>query len=145
MPKRFLMMAVGLIALLAAVGWYSAKPDDASIISLPCEDIKQGCGNDRLTVRFAETPSVMQPLHLSLHFKQPENIQDVHIDFAMQTMQMGLNRYRLMPSHQRSDWQAEVTLPLCVQGRSDWLMLIEIDTGKQIERVQIPFTAQANH
>ena len=77
--------------------------------------------------------------------KQPENIQDVHIDFAMQTMQMGLNRYRLMPSHQRSDWQAEVTLPLCVQGRSDWLMLIEIDTGKQIERVQIPFTAQANH
>jgi len=142
--KHFFIPLILLIALGFAAKSYLAKSDLAAVSILPCADIRQSCGNERFTVRFSEAPQVMMPLHLNLHMNRDEAIKNIHVDFAMQRMEMGLNRYRLIQGNQSGDWQAEVTLPVCVQGRSDWNMLVEIETGGKVQRFQLPFSASAN-
>jgi hypothetical protein len=142
--KNFFLALVLFIALGFAAKSYLAKPDFAAISVLPCADITQSCGNERFEVQFSEAPQVMKPLHLNLHMNQAEAVKNIHIDFAMQSMEMGLNRYRLIQANQSRDWQAEVTLPICVQGRSDWNMLVEVEAEGKLQRFQLPFSATAN-
>jgi hypothetical protein len=142
--KKFFLLLVLLIALVFAAKFYFAKPELAPISVLSCADITQSCGNEVFTVQFAEAPQVMKPLHLNLHLNRAEAVKNIHVDFAMQDMEMGLNRYRLIQVNQSGDWKAEVTLPICVQGRSDWNMLLEIEAGNGIQRFQLPFSVMAN-
>ena len=142
--KHFFIPLILLIALGFAAKSYLAKSDLAAVSILPCADIRQSCGNERFTVRFSEAPQVMMPLHLNLHMNRDEAIKNIHVDFSMQNMEMGFNRYRLIQASQSGDWQAEVTLPICVQGRSDWRMLLEIESGEKIQRFQLPFSTKAN-
>ncbi len=142
--KRSFLPLVLLIALGFVVKFYWAKHDGSALSLLHCADITQSCGNEIFKVKFAEAPQVMKPLHLKLHMNRAEVIKNIHVDFVMQSMKMGLNRYRLIQVNQSADWQAEVILPICVQGRSDWKMLIEIDSSNEIKRFQLPFAAKAN-
>ena len=141
MKKCFLSLVL-LIALGLLAKFYWVKPGLAAISVLSCTDITQSCGNPMFAVQFAEAPQVMKPLHLNLHMNRAEAVKNIHVDFAMQSMQMGLNRYRLMQVNQSGDWLAEVTLPICMQGRSDWNMLVEIETEDGLKRFQLPFTAK---
>ena len=142
--KKYFLPLVLLTALVFGASFYFTKPELPLIKVLSCADITKSCGNEMLTVQFAEKPQVMKPLHLNLHMHQAEAVKNIHVDFAMQDMEMGLNRYRLIQSNQSGDWQAEVTLPLCVQVRSDWNMLLEIEAGEKVQRFQLPFSAKAN-
>jgi hypothetical protein len=139
MNKRLLIIFALLIAMPFMVKLYLAQRNQVQVLS--CGDITKGCGNELLNVRFEESPKTMKPLHLNLHLSEPESIGDIHIDFAMQKMEMGLNRYLLIPSKETGDWQAEVTLPVCIQGRSLWNMLIEIEKKGDVQRFQVPFSA----
>ena len=142
--KRSYLPLVLLIVLGCVVKFYWAKHDLSALSVTPCDDVSQSCGNEMFKVQFVEEPEVMKPLHLKLHMLSAEAIKNIHVDFAMQDMQMGLNRYRLIQVNQSADWQAEVILPICVQGRSDWKMLIEIDSGKETKRFNLAFAAKAN-
>ena len=142
--KQFFLSLVLLIALGFWAKFYFAKSELASISVLSCVDITQSCGNQVFTVQFDEAPQVMTPLHLHLHINRAEAVKSIHVDFAMQNMEMGLNRYRLIQASQSDAWQAEVTLPICVQGRSDWNMLLEIEAGKKIQRFKLPFSVKAS-
>lgn len=78
------------------------------------------------------TPSALQPFVLTV--RAPKGTQ-VYAEFVMQGMEMGLNRYRL--EHQPNGaWQGRVTLPVCVSGRRDWLLVLEVDG----ERHALAFT-----
>lgn len=140
--KKFFTWIVLLAALVWGVRHDWSRPSQFPISVLPCTNITQGCGSNFFVARFSEAPQVMKPLHLNVHLNHPETIRNVHVDFAMQNMEMGLNRYRLIQSKQLSDWQAEITLPVCIQGRSDWSMLIEFEADDDIQRFQIPFSAK---
>jgi hypothetical protein len=142
--KQFFLSLVLLIALGFWAKFYFAKPELAPISVLSCAHITKSCGNEVFTVQFDEAPQVMKPLHLNVHLNRAATVKNIHVDFAMQDMEMGLNRYRLIQSNQSGDWQAEVTLPICVQGRSDWNMLLEIEAGKKIQRFKLPFSVKAN-
>jgi hypothetical protein len=142
--KRFFIPLILFVALGFAAKSYLAKPDLAAVSILACADITQSCGNERFSVQFSEAPQVMKPLHLNLHMSRAKTVKNIHIDFAMQSMEMGLNRYRLIQANQSGDWQAEVTLPICVQGRSDWNMLVEVEAEGMLQRFQLPFSASAN-
>jgi len=61
------------------------------------------------------------------YFARPQSL-------LLRGMEMGFNRYRLLPDGPGS-WQAEVLLPACIQGRKDWLMTLEVD-GR---RYELPF------
>jgi hypothetical protein len=140
--NKFLLTLILMIVLGIVAKFYFAKPNLTLIKVLSCADITQSCGNELFTVKFAEAPQVMKPLHLNLHINRAEAVKNIHVAFAMQNMEMGLNRYRLIQANQSGAWQAEVTLPICVQGRSEWSMLLEIEAGEKIERFQLPFSAK---
>lgn len=142
--KQFFLSLILLIALGFWAKFYFAKPELAPISVLSCAHITKSCGNEVFTVQFDEAPQVMKPLHLNAHLNRAAAVKNIHVDFAMQDMEMGLNRYRLIQASQSDAWQAEVTLPICVQGRSDWNMLLEIEAGKKIQRFQLPFSVKAN-
>lgn len=142
--KKLLMWTLLLAALIWGLRHDWTRPSQFPVSVLACASITQGCGNDLFVAGFSEAPQVMKPLHLNVHLNKPETIRKVYVDFAMQNMEMGLNRYRLIQSKQSSDWQADITLPVCVQGRSDWNMVIELEAEDDIQRFQIPFSAKPN-
>jgi hypothetical protein len=116
----------GLTTLLLCSALAACSPPAPQV---DCPEISRGCKLDGLTVSTSQPPQIMQPFQLVLQWEpsEAEAIGEVHASFAMEGMEMGLNRYRLV---KKSDglWQAEITLPLCVRGRADWMMQIDAKT-----------------
>jgi len=143
--KKIGIILFGLLVLtVAAIFFFEQKNklEDDKATLLACADIVQSCGNAELSVRFKETPQVMKPLHLEfVAIGADKGIQNIHANFAMKGMEMGFNRYQLIKADQNK-WQAEVTLPVCVQGRSDWEMLLEINAEEGKQRFLVPFSAE---
>lgn len=141
--KKTGMILFSLLVLIAATIFFleqKKKQESEKVELIACADIVHSCGNAKFSVRFKEAPQVMKPLNLVLASISPEQIQNIHANFAMKGMEMGFNRYQLLKAGQ-NEWQAEVTLPVCVQGRSDWEMLIEMDTAEGKQRFLVPFSA----
>ena len=143
--KKIGIILFGLLVLtVAAIFFFEQKNkfEDDKAELLACTDIVQSCRNAEFSVRFKETPQVMKPLHLEfVAIGADKGIQNIHANFAMKDMEMGFNRYQLIKADQNK-WQAEVTLPVCVQGRSDWEMLLEINAEEGKQRFLVPFSAE---
>jgi hypothetical protein len=82
-------------------------------------------------IRFASSPGALKPFVLEV--AAPE-AKAVAATFAMVGMDMGENRYQLVRTD-AGPWRASVILPVCVAGRADWLMTLEVDN----RRVAVPF------
>jgi hypothetical protein len=111
-----------------------------------CE-VQQGCqaGDSSLSVsvQFGDTPRALQPFPLGLQFSGDEPVEQVTVSFSMQGMDMGLNRYRLT-GDKMSGWKADITLPICVSGRSDWIAEFELVTDQRRLQFSLPFVLQKN-
>ncbi len=129
------LLGLGIIAIQST---NQTATEQASIVSMDCLSMLKGCGNALFRVHFDQPPKVMQPFIVRVEASQAKAL---HASFAMQGMEMGLNRYRLLRQADGS-WQASVTLPVCVQGRSDWRMLLELRTSEGVQRYQLPFQAE---
>ena len=105
-----------------------------------CADPLHGCrlawDGKAADVRFMAAPGGLKPFGLQV---AAVGAKAVSASFAMQGMDMGENRYRLIQG-QDGTWRADVILPVCVAGRADWMMTLEVD-GR---RVAMPFAAGAN-
>lgn len=108
------------------------------VVTASCPDLTRGCrlelAGRSIAVSISPVPVALTPFTLTV--KAPA-ARKVIAEFAMVGMDMGLNRYGLQPAGDGS-WQAKVTLPVCVAGGSDWVMLLELDGAK----VQVPFAAK---
>lgn len=126
---------IALLAVLAVGLLWPRLTEQEKTIRVPCEDIVAGCALPQagLHVRFDRRPAAMQRFKVLVQLPQA---RAVHASFSMRGMEMGFNRYRLLPDG-AGRWQADVMLPACIQGRSDWLMLLEAD-GRLYE---LPFRA----
>ena len=136
MRQRSLIF-VGFIIFLTGSGWYYMHAKSTiQAQTIPCADITKGCGNQQLQIRFDLTPQVMKPFNLSANIA---GATEAYASFSMRDMGMGLNRYRLL---QQPDgvWKAEVTLPVCIRGRSDWVVELEVKTPDGMQRYQLPFS-----
>ncbi len=100
-----------------------------------CPDPMRGCriaaGGVQADLRFASPPGTLRPFVLEV---AAPGAKSVAASFAMVGMEMGENRYQLARTGSDA-WRAEIILPVCVAGRADWLMTLEVD-GKS---VGIPF------
>lgn len=125
-----------LLAVLAAGLLCPRLGERDRAIPVPCDDIVAGCALPQagLHVRFDRQPAALQRFRIFLQLPQA---REVHAGFSMRGMEMGFNRYRLLPDGP-GRWQAEVMLPACVQGRSDWLMELEADGS----RYELPFKSE---
>lgn len=125
MQRGLVAAGVLIVALLFGYRDFHQQPQVQS--PMRCEDVVAGCriAGTAVHVAFDRVPQAMQPFQLRVDWPQARS---VHASFSMQGMQMGMNRYRLLadgPGH----WRAEIMLPACVQGRSDWV--VELESGAE--------------
>jgi hypothetical protein len=86
-----------------------------------------------LYVKFSETPVTLRPFDLQVGVAA----ESVEGRFQMQGMEMGLNRYQLHDD--AGNWHARIILPVCMQGRGDWMLLLEIKKGGDTRFYRLPF------
>lgn len=139
MKQRLLWLAplaaIGLVALvlLFGTGRETAPPQRVS-----CADLQAGCAlrldGRPATVGFAGQPRVLAPFEVWVRL---EGARVVQARFDMADMDMGFNLYTLRPDAD-GVFRARVTLPVCVSGRRDWVMTLDIDG----HRVEVPFVTE---
>ena len=114
------MRFIALFVVLALAG---CAKQTAPVVN--CAALIQGCTleQDKLFVKTDRAPTPLKPFALTV---RAPAAQAVNVEVQMQGMEMGLNRYRLI-RQANGEWRATITLPVCVTGRRDWLMLIEAD------------------
>lgn len=110
------------------------KPNPISTLS--CINPLQGCQieleRQPVHIQFIEPPSGLHPFTLRVTTPKASRISAT---FSMRDMDMGSNRYILVRNAPET-WQAKVVLPVCVSGRHDWLLTLDIDGN----HILMPFT-----
>lgn len=130
-------LLIALVSILIAGGVYQRwQRAGTQIPTVACTHPLQGCQfqlkQQSVQVSFINSPSGLHPFTLRVIMP---HAQHIYATFAMRDMAMGNNRYRLL--HVGGNlWQASVVLPVCVTGRHDWLLTLDIDGQK----VTIPFS-----
>jgi hypothetical protein len=112
------------------------SPPPPITVQLPCATPTAGCtatiGKQTLSVSLVGALKPLQPFQVWV--KAP-GARKVEASFTMADMNMGLNQYKLT-SNTGGVFQATVTLPVCISGRSEWVMTLDID---ETLRVSMPF------
>jgi len=136
--RRYQMLLVlfVLAGLLSKWRFYS-NVEHRLTEPMQCADLVSGCKHGMLELKFDRTPQILRPFTVTL---KVADAKAVYADFAMQGMEMGLNRYRFK-EQSSGIWQADVILPICVQGRSDWVMRVELEKSGAKLRYQMQFQA----
>lgn len=136
---RRLWLPLAMIALLVAIavaGYWAKRPAEAEPIA--CVDPVAGCEfrhrGVSAGIRFSQLPVPLEPFVLSV--KAPDSAR-VSAEFHMVGMDMGFNRYDLRPQV-TGEFSSRITLPVCVSGRRDWMLYIDID-GR---RYALPFSSR---
>jgi hypothetical protein len=110
-------------------------------LSQPC-DIRQGCRaeNESLTaiVTFEDEPRALQAFPIRIQLRGERRVDAVTAAFSMQGMNMGPNRYRFI-ADSSDGWRADITLPICASGRTDWLAQFELAVAGQRVQFEVPF------
>jgi len=125
-----------LIALVGTVVWVDhSKQAPATQQTLSCGDLQSGCAAELagkpVTVRIE---GELKPLQaFVVHVSAPKAAK-VQARFTMEGMDMGFNLYTLR-ADKAGEFQANVTLPVCVTGRRDWVMDLSVDE----DRLAVPF------
>lgn len=55
-----------------------------------------------------------------------ESLQQVYVEFDMQGMNMGINRFELHKQSDKRVWEGFAILPVCVSGRKNWQVKLHI-------------------
>ena len=129
-----LVIALILIAV-ALVGARSKQTLEAQ--SIACADPVRGCAfthrGQAAQLRFSHPPKPLQAFTLTV---RAPGARQMHAQFQMQGMEMGAGRYALA-AQPPDTFTASVNLPVCVTGRRDWKLYLQIDT----QRYEMPFSS----
>ncbi len=121
---------------IAVVGYRIRQPEHA--MPLVCKDIVAGCPftlrGRTATLRLSAVPKPLEGFTLEV---RAPGATHVSAEFQMVGMDMGFNRYDLKRL-QDGVFAAPVTLPVCVSGRHDWLLYLDIDGA----RFAVPFSGR---
>lgn len=128
-----LLLVVALVAI-AVAGWWLKRPPEA--VSVPCADPLAGCAFSHhgatISVRFSTQPVPLEPFELTVI---GTNATKISAEFQMVGMDMGFNRYDLRPGS-AGVFASKVTLPVCISGRRDWILTLDLDGS----RYALPFS-----
>ena len=119
-------------------------PVSRLMLSQPC-DVRQGCqvadASVAVTVTFAAEPRALQSFPIRVQLEGHQQADSVTVAFSMQSMDMGSNRYRLI-ADASGGWTADITLPICTSGRTDWAADFELVVADRRLQIQVPFVLQ---
>lgn len=135
------MLVCLCMACLALQAACSKKAEEtARAMKVECS-LPLPCDFDGLRLTFSHQPAPLKPFHINVTEMSKSNaIQSVSADFAMPDMAMGLNKYNLIK--QDKAWAAEVMLPVCVQGRADWVMQLSVERFNGSRQYTVNFTSR---
>ncbi len=129
-----ILLLVGLVVYLDQ----ARQPAGGPAPALHCPDLSAGCtgrvAGRTVSVGVAGELKALQPFEV---WVRAGNARRVQATFTMEGMDMGFNLYTL---HADKDgvFRGRVTLPVCVSGRRDWVMTLDIDG----HRVAVPFVTE---
>lgn len=137
---------LGLSLLLAVLGGCS-RDEPATLVQAEAKGCDAALAECRIrlegvavTLKLGSGVEPLKPFAIRATIEAAEQPEQVVIDFQMRDMEMGLNRYRLLP--QQGEWQGRATLPVCSASRMDWDALLEFTLAGRAYRLHFPFTTQ---
>jgi hypothetical protein len=125
--KRVLvpLLVAGVLLAIAATGYWLKRPAKAQAVA--CTDPVTGCAfthrGTEMKLVFSTPPKPLESFIVRIHAPGATRVSAA---FQMNGMDMGFNRYDLRADG-NGDFAAPVTLPVCVSGRRDWTLTLEID------------------
>ena len=126
---------LALIALLALVLWTHQAPDEAGVTQVACATLASGCSlhvdGREISLGMTGDPKPLVPFQI---WVKAAGVRKAEARFVMAGMDMGFNLYTLRADNQ-GVFRATVTLPICVTGRRDWAMILDVDKT----RLSVPF------
>lgn len=130
------LLLAAVLAAIAVAGYWLDRPAEAQRVA--CADPVAGCRFDYrgapVTLRFSARPAPLKAFELRVG---APGAARVSAEFQMNGMEMGFNRYDLRPAGS-GVFASSVTLPVCVSGRRDWTLYLEVDGT----RYAVPFSTQ---
>ena len=147
MKKLLLILLV--ILVLVGIGYYfgshkevEQKPRQVlELVGSNCNPAKSICTaakqDTSVTLYFPEKVHYLRPFRMQVTTKGISNssIESIYIDYTMVGMDMGLNRFSLMPvtdAKGQLRYEGEGILPVCVSGRVDWLANVNVVTADKV-------------
>ena len=139
----------GLIFLVFVASWLVGgllqNRDDThyQMMSIPpCDPATIKCtaffSDATLAIKFTAPVRVMKPFTVSV--ETDAALSNLHLMFQMKNMDMGMQRYAL-EQNKHGQWQADVVLPVCSLGRSDWTLTLETEYKNSVWRGDLDFSA----
>jgi hypothetical protein len=130
-----LLLVIALVAI-AVAGWWLKRPADA--VAVNCPDPQAGCAFSHhgapASVRLSMQPMPLEAFELTV---TAPRVTKISAEFQMVGMDMGFNRYDLRPAGGGA-FASSVTLPVCVSGRHDWVLYLNLDGT----RYALPFRSR---
>lgn len=109
------VMLLALVMSATLYGMFARKQSTEPLSCNPVVNCVFGTPGHTHTLRFEPAPQPLTPFQAVVTgINAPTSIT-----FEMAGMQMGENRFSFR-STGRGEWRADVLLPVCVTGRSDW-------------------------
>ena len=130
-----LLLVIALVAI-AVAGWWLKRP--ATAVAVACADPLAGCSFSHrgapASARFSMQPVPLEAFELTV---TAPNVIRVSAEFQMAGMDMGFNRYDLRATPDGA-FASKVTLPICISGRHDWMLYLDLDGS----RYALPFSSR---
>ena len=98
----------------------------------------------KVKVLFDENIYYLKPFYVSVINENLDNLkfESIQIDFKMNNMKMGVNRFLLKNNDNMTTWQGKALLPICVTGRADWISEIELVTKTNKYLISLPISVK---
>lgn len=141
---RNIIIVLLFISVIVVITFQSInKGEDGielTVITMPasnCIPQEQICNVEsdkfKFEVSFDENVYYLKPFTISVKTLEKNNheIISIVVDFKMKSMDMGVNRFKLLKVNKmdgKKSWIGKVLLPICVVRRADWNSEIEIIT-----------------
>ena len=134
--KLWRLFPLMLIALVGVLVWHNQTQQSQGVLrTLACPDLHKGCRIDLDGKAVAvSVGGELKPLQAFQVRVDAPKATKVEARFTMEGMDMGFNLYTLR-ADKEGMFQANITLPVCVTGRRDWVMHLSVD-GAQLA---VPF------
>jgi hypothetical protein len=128
------LLLIAALLLIAIAGYWLKQPAEA--MAVPCTDPLAGCTFSHhgmpASAHFSIQPVPLEAFELRVAAAGATRIS---AEFQMVGMDMGFNRYDLRPAGD-GVFVSRITLPVCVSGRRDWILYLDLDGS----RYALPFS-----
>lgn len=153
--KTFTVILIVFIILVLSVyitNAYLVQKDNKKVIQLSIKKCnaqlnkcKVNIDDFEIGIDIDRNIEYLKTFNMKLWVENKKNnfIESIYIDFKMNGMDMGVNRFKLIRNEpikfsKTQSWHGKVVLPICVTGKVDWLAKIELISQKKQYEILVP-------